>query len=269
MLHLALLLALQSGDMETVRDVEYAKLGGKSLLLDLYLPKRKEEKRPAIVCIHGGGWRAGDKKGMKLADEFARRGFVSASINYRLSDEAPYPAAVDDCRAAVRWIRENAAKYGVDPNRLGVYGTSAGGHLSLMVGTLDDDPKQQTSARVQAVCSWFGPSDFTKGAGKDGAFRKFIGGSYEEIPEIYKEASPITHVSQDDPPTLLIHGDADEVVPLGHSEWMLKALQEVGVEAELVTVKNGGHGFRGKGIQPSMDDIRSKTMEFFEKQLKR
>lgn len=257
---LTLLLLLQ-----TVRDVEYANVNGTSLKLDLYLPAEKGEGRPAIVCIHGGGWKNGDKGHMKLAGEFAQRGFVSISINYRLSGEAKFPAAVEDCRAAIRWVRANAAEHGIDPDRLGVYGTSAGGHLALMVGMLNDDPE----ARVQAVCSWFGPTDFTKGGGRDGAFVQFLGGTFDKIPDKFKDASPITHVTKDDPPTLLVHGDKDEVVPLLHSESLHTALKAVGVEVELVVVKNGGHGFKGEGIQPSMQEIRRKTIGFFETRLQR
>lgn len=274
--------ALDGVDVE--RDIEYGKGSDVSLKLDLFRPKEQsKEPLPAVIWIHGGGWRAGDKRNEENAILLAKAGYVAASINYRLSDVAPFPAAVEDCKCAVRWLRANAKKYGVDPEKIGVWGGSAGGHLALMVAVADDSAglegkggNEKVSSRVAAACSWFGPAEFTvewKNANVESAsvLRLFLGGTRDEKPEAYKLASPVTHVSKDDPPILMIHGDKDKVVPFSQSEIMLAKLKEAGVEATLVTVKNGGHGFRPTGdgkIEPSLDEIRRTTVEFFDKRLK-
>ena len=267
MFSLVLLLLMQPKVGEIVRDVEYARIGSQSLRLDVHIPLGDQKRRPAIVGIHGGGWRGGDKRRIRGLPAFVRAGFVVVSINYRLSQQAQYPAAVNDCRIAVRWIRKHAGDYGVDPDRIGVLGGSAGGHLSLMVGMLDDEPKQEISSRVQAVCAWFGPADFRDGPANDKAFVQFIGATFEENPEAYRQASPVTHVSKDDPPTLLIHGENDRVVPIRHSKTMHAALRAVGVDSTLVVVKNAGHGFRGRSIQPNFRKLLSKTVAFFKEEL--
>lgn len=254
--------------VEIRRDIEFAVVDGKSLKLDLYLPAGGREKRPAVIGIHGGGWGKGDKKDVHIARNMAERGLVAVCPNYRLSGEAKHPSQVNDCRAAVRWTREHADEYGIDPDRLGVYGGSAGGHLALMVAVLDDDPKEKFSARVQAVCSWYGGADFTKGAGNDGGFVRMVGATFEEKPELYLDASPITHVSKDDPPVVMFHGEIDKVVPIRHSEAMLQALKAAGVEAELVRVKNANHCFRGDNVSLTFREITARTVEYFEKRLK-
>lgn len=277
----ALLLALAL-IVQDERDVEFGKGGDTALKLDVYKPAGKADKpRPAVIFIHGGGWHSGDKRKATLADEFTKRGYVYVSVNYRLSGEAPYPAAVEDCKCAVRWLRANAKAYDVDPDRLGVFGTSAGGHLALMVGLADgiegEGGHKEPSSKVKAVCSWFGPADFTKGAGEfeGGSARvleRFIGVSFKEKPDVYKEASPVTHASKDDPPVLMIHGDKDATVPIGQSQAMEKALKDVGMDVAFITVKNAGHGFkpaaRGDKIDPPIDDIHKATLDFFDKHLK-
>ncbi len=262
-------------------DVEYGDAGGEALMLDLYRPAGKAEgPLPAVVWIHGGGWRSGDKNNVANAIALTARGYVLASINYRLSGVAPFPAAVEDCKRAVRWLRSQAGRLGVDPGRIGVWGSSAGGHLSLMVGCADESAglegkgEEGVSSRVRAVCSWFGPADFTSRAGRSGRagdiIRQFLGGGPEEIPDTYALASPLTHVTADDPPVLFVHGDRDTLVPLSHSEVMLAALKKAGVEATLVVVKNGGHGFRPEddSIEPDYDRIREECVSFFDRHLK-
>lgn len=260
---------LAPSQVEIKRDIEFAVVDGKSLKLDLYLPSGAREKRPAVLCIHGGGWGKGDKKDAHIARAMAERGIVAVCPNYRLSGEAKHPAQVNDCRAAVRWTRTNASACRIDADRLGVYGGSAGGHLALMVGMLDDDPNEKVSARVQAVCSWFGGADFTQGAGDDGGFVRMVGASFRERPDLYREASPVTHVSKDDPPVLMFHGEKDKVVPIRHSEAMLQALKAAGVEAELVRVKNANHGFTGENVSLSLREITARTVDFFDRRLNR
>lgn len=250
---LAVLLCVQE-------DLEYAN-GQK---LDVHLPSDARENRPVVVFIHGGGWSRGDKREHARNFTFLpSKGIAVVAINYRLSREAKYPAAVEDCRAAVRWVREFGPRYKLDPERIGVFGLSAGGHLALLTGLLDEDPTHKTSSRVKAVCAWYGPADFTKGHGKDGGFLRFIGGTIEQFPDKYREASPVTHASKDDPPTLLIHGEQDDVVPVWQTENLHRALKACDVKVEFVPVKNGAHGFRGSGPQPSMREILEKTASFF------
>jgi len=272
-------------DVVVERDIQYGRGADIPLLLDIYRPKETPKKpMPAIVFIHGGGWRGGSKSGFKFAGELVGRGYVAASIDYRLSGVAKFPAAVEDCKCAVRWLRANAAKYNVDPNRIGVWGGSAGGHLSLMVACADakaglegNGGSAGVSSRVQAACSWFGPTDLSKrrsdfegGAGA-AVVIAFIGATPEEKPELYKQASPISYVSKDDPPILLVHGDADRLVPIAQSEAMLAELKRAGVEASLIRVKNGGHGFMpvdAAATEPSLQEIVKRTIDFFDKHLK-
>lgn len=268
--------------VEVERDIEYGKGGGKPLTLDLYRPKDAEGKLPLVVFIHGGGWRGGDKARAPVV-QIVPRGYVGASINYRLSGEATFPAAVEDCKCAIRFLRANADKYGIDPERIGVWGSSAGGHLSLMVGLADEGAglegkggHEGVSSRVQAVCSWFGPADLTVGhdqfqGGAGRAPLQFLGGTYEELPEVYAKASPVTYASKDDPPVLMIHGDKDPVVPLDQSKRMLAAIEKAGGEAKLIVVMNAGHGWKAVGkakMMPSRQEIDAATFEFFDEHLK-
>lgn len=270
-------------DLDIDRDIEYGKVGDLTLKLDLYRPKdRPKEPLPAVLYIHGGAWKSGDKAPAPphiLA--LARHGYAVASVNYRLTGVAPFPAQIEDCMCAVQWVRVNAARYGMDPDRIGAWGGSAGGHLVLLLGCADassglgsKDGPPGISTRVHAVCSWFGPADLVKaareGTGRTGVLPSFLGGTLEEKPEAYKQASPVTHVTKDDPPVLMIHGDADDVVPIGQSEVMLEKLKEAGVEATLIRVKNAGHGFNpAEGpIEPSKEEITRATIEFFDKHLK-
>ncbi len=259
-----LLLIFQQESGEVLRDVEYAK----NLALDIHLPPGREEKWPVVLYLHGGGWGKGDKKEDRNFRFLPPKGIAVASINYRLSREARYPAAVEDCRAAIRWVREKGSQYKLDPKRIGIFGISAGGHLALLTGLLGEDSSRTTSSRVSAICSWYGPADFTKGHGRDGGFLNFIGGTIDQVPEKYREASPVTHASKDDPPTLMMYGETDEVVPLWHGHRLQKALRAAGAHVELVTVKNGGHGSNGKNMQPSMKEIMEKTIAFFQEHLR-
>ncbi len=272
--------------VEIIKDVEYGRVGGVSLKLDIYKPKGSKaqgvSEQPAVVWIHGGGWRSGDKFPAPVAAQLASAGFFAVSINYRLSGVATFPAAVEDAKCAVRWLRANAGTYHVDPNRIGVGGGSAGGHLSLMVGLTDEkahlEPKwcyDGVSSRVQAVVSYFGPTDLTRGVenapgANESVLMAFLGGTPSEIPDAYKKASPITYASKDDPPVLMIHGENDSVVPVSQSEILLDALASVGGDANLIRVKNAGHGFRSahmQTIQPSLQEIHQETLSFFQQHL--
>lgn len=252
--------------------------------LDLFLPKDDGKSlRPAVVVIHGGAWRSGDKKQLRmLAELFARRGYVAAAINYRLAPKYSYPAQLDDCQRAVRWLRKNSKEYRVDPKRFGAAGASAGGHLALLLGTRetrdDTDPELKgISSKVQCVLSIFGPTDFTderyvqasKNPAVGRALIEFVGKPYDEAPNLWKEVSPIHHVSPDDAPTFIIHGDQDPLVPLEQSQRFAEALKKVKVEVQLVVIKGMGHGPTTPEQREEFMKAVEKAVEFFDKHLKR
>jgi acetyl esterase/lipase len=261
------------------RDVEYARAGDTALLLDLYRPESAAEALPLVVWVHGGGWRAGDKAN-NPALPLSGRGYVVASINYRLTDVAHFPAQIEDCRAALRFLRANAAKYNIDPKRVGVWGGSAGGHLVALLGTAGDVTKwdrvgghADQSARVQAVCDYYGPANFDVetmpggSKGPDSPVGKLLGGPVDERKEEARQASPVHYISADDPPFLILHGEDDKTVSIEQSELLESALKKAGVEATFVRVKNAGHGFR-PGSDPSPEQIRDLVVAFFDKHLK-
>jgi len=253
------------------RDVVYGKGGGRDLKLDLYLPEKKNGA--AIVCIHGGGWGGGDKRSFApIAADYASQGYVAVSINYRLSGEAPFPAAVEDCKCAVRWLRAHAEEFGFDLNKIGATGSSAGGHLALMLGLMgeNDDLEGEggyegVSSRVQAVVSFCGPTTLTNIFHP--AVKAFLGGDSGNLAELGKKASPLTYVSSDDPPVMMVHGTADKTVPYEQSVVLEKALKEAGVEVELITVEGGGHAVLGRLSPDRRREIQRRVREFFAKHL--
>jgi acetyl esterase/lipase len=235
-----------------LRDLAYVPDGHERQKLDLFLPERKAEgPLPVIVWIHGGAWREGDKWPC-LADRFPTRGYAVASINYRLSGDAPFPAAIEDCKAAVRWLRGHARDYNLDPERIGVWGASAGGHLAALLGTSGDVKELEgkggnldQSSRVQAVVDWYGPTDFLQmGGWHDRAASpesRFIGGALQEHKEAVARANPLTYLGKDAPPFLIMHGDADETVPLGQSELLAEALKKAGAKVVFKKIRGAGH----------------------------
>ncbi|MEX2288275.1 MAG: alpha/beta hydrolase [Planctomycetaceae bacterium] len=226
-------------DAEYTEGIEYGEAEGKSLQLDMYRPKNLTKKVPALIFIHGGGWKQGKRSDYRYhCLRFAKRGYVVTSVSYRLVQDEPFPAAIQDVKCAVRWLRANAAKYNVDPDKLAVLGGSAGGHLSMMVGYSSDVPELEgsggnpgVSSRVQAVVNFYGPTDLTtEYARKHDVVRGFFANkSYEEVPEQYRLASPMTHVTSDDPPTLIFQGTIDELVPVEQADMLAKKLEQVGV----------------------------------------
>lgn len=224
--------------VELTSDIEFGTGGGRPLQLDLYTPAKREGKAPAIVFLHGGGWSGGKRRDLRFyAAEFAGRGLVAICPSYRLSREAPFPAAVEDVKCAVRWLRAHAEKFGVDPDRIAVSGNSAGGHLAMMVGY---SPGQfegsggwaEFSSSVRAVVNFYGPYDLTTPfATQSDLVKRFLGGkSHAEHPQIYRDASPSFHLAKGAPPTLVFHGDIDDVVPIDQAESLVARLKELGVE---------------------------------------
>jgi len=233
------------------KGVEYGKGGDVALKLDLYSPKHREKPAAAVIFIHGGAWKSGHREVYHYyCTKFAERGYIAATISYRLSNVAPFPAAVEDAKCAVRWLRANAEKRGVDPDRIAVAGGSAGGHLSMMIGYTSDEPTLEgagghgdVSSRVQAVVNLYGPTDLTTDVAKSsGAVSSFLGGKkFDEDPQAYAAASPVTYVTNDDPPTLILHGSIDSVVPIDQAELLAAKLKATGVPFKYDRVEGWPH----------------------------
>ena len=274
-------------DSIAVDEVPYTGAGARTQTLLIAYPKNRSVKRPAVIHLHGGGFRQGAAEG-KTAVLFAKAGFIGISINYRLSGEALFPAAVHDAKTAVRWARAQAARYGIDPDRIGAFGGSAGGHLALMLGLSGGDaylegdgPYQEFSSRVRAVVENYAPTDFLKMNDVPGDIdhnapqspeSAFIGGAIQENPEQVRRANPLTYLDPTDPPTLVLHGENDRSVPIQQSELLVAALAKAGIPHQFVRVKNAGHGFRPKPdpqarIAPTLPEIEVLWIDWFKKYL--
>ncbi len=262
--------------IEVIKDLAYADNDNPRQTLDLYLPKDRsvENPLPLLVFIHGGGWQNGSKDGAgrRLAPFLEGGHYAGASIGYRLTDEATWPSQIHDCKAALRWLRGNAKKYHLDPDRIAVWGTSAGGHLVAMLGVthnvdgLEGDlgSHDDEDSAVQAVINFFGPSELhamndyedypstMDHNASDSPESKLVGGPIQDNLETSRNASPVSHVSKDDAPTLIVHGTKDPLVPFPQSENLDKLLDEVGVSSTLITVEGAGHG---KGFPPRINDL--------------
>ena len=234
---------------------EYARPDGISLTLDLYRPATTSTPFPLVVFVHGGGWTNGDKTvGFKKASWLTEHGFAVASINFRQIDVAGWPAQINDCYAAVRWLRENGARLNLATDHIAAAGTSSGGHLVALMGTRPYPETEPTSSRVQAVVDWFGPADLLTmppnnvGNGRtaedvansNGA--KLLRATVREVPELAKDASALYHASSDDAAFLIIHGDADTGVPVDQSLRLHVALKTAGVSSQIVILPGAGHG---------------------------
>jgi len=253
----AWLLAVPTTAHSVLRDLEYASVDGISLRLDLYLPDpRPADPVPLVLWVHGGAWRAGSKD-RTYAPEILGESYAVASVDYRLSQEAPFPAQIHDVKAAVRFLRAHADRFGLDPNRFGAWGSSAGGHLVALLGvscgaddlegTLGDHPDQ--SSCVQAVCDFFGPTDLPALLEQRGADTRrpmpedqLLGGPVEGLPDLAALASPITQVDASDPPFLILHGSDDPTVPVEQSIAFDQALRAAGVDTTLIVIDDAGHG---------------------------
>ena len=265
------------GAEPTQADVVYATLDGRDLTLDLYLPKQ-EEKPPLVVYIHGGSWRTGSHNKC-LTSWLCDEGFAVASISYRFSQEAVFPAQIHDCKAAVRWLRGHASEFGYDATRIGVAGTSAGGHLALLMGTTGGVNEYEgtiggnadQSSSVQAVADFYGPTDFilrsknqpAKTEPEDSPVCQLIGGPVSENENQARFASPVYQVSEGDAPLLIIHGDKDTTVYLDQSQRMEETYRKAGLEVALEVVPGAGHG----GEAYSAPDLRKIVAAFFKKHL--
>lgn len=264
------------------RDVVYKTTEKMELKLDLYVPKAKPKAkhgRGVLVWIHGGAWLAGSKDRVHpWMLELTQHDYVVVSVQYRLSQQAIFPAQIHDCKAALRWLRAHAEKYELNRDCIAVAGASAGGHLAALLGTSGDVKSLEgesvhvdESSRVQAVIDFFGPTDLLlmgKQSGADSKIdhdaadspeSKLIGASIQDHPEKTRKANPMQYVSKDDPPFLIFHGDKDDVVPYQQSVILHEALKKVKVSSTLVRVKDAKHGF------PITPEYRRQIKAFLEK----
>jgi acetyl esterase/lipase len=268
--------------VRVVRDVHYGDAAGNSNLLDLYLPaKASDSPLPLVVYIHGGGWRAGDKGSPCIHAAFmVEQGYAFASINYRYSQQAVFPAQLDDCKGAVRWLRSHAKEQNIDPDRIGIWGSSAGAHLAALVAMTAGDPAREgvvggnakVSSGVKCAVDFYGPSDFVNMEAHAAAAKivrdptkisVLLGGTPMEKPELAVAASPVRHVSKSTPPFLILHGGADKTVPLAQSEALAEALKQEGVEVKLTVVPGAIHGAPFSGAKE-----REEIKVFFNRHLK-
>ncbi|WP_459193203.1 alpha/beta hydrolase fold domain-containing protein [Halosimplex sp. J119] len=265
--------------MNLKRDIQYVERESGPLALDLYLPDDRPEPTPVVIWIHGGAFRHGSRADVGPARRQVERGYAVASVDYRLSGTATFPAQIRDCKAAVRWVRANAGAYALDADRIAAWGASAGGHLAALVGTTGDDASfgepddyPDHSAAVRAVCDYFGPTDFLSmnEAGSeqdheapDSPESELIGGPIHEHPDRVERADPATYVDGDEPPFLIVHGSEDPIVPHDQSVSLRDALRDAGSPVSLHTVAGAGHGgFEDPDVDRLVDD-------FFDEQIGR
>lgn len=262
-------------DVVFEKAIEYANPDGQHLAVDLAMPKNATGELPAIVCIHGGGFRAGTREGYdKLCLTLAQHGYVAITVTYRLAPAYPFPAAVQDCKTAVRWLRANAAKYHVDPKRIGVTGGSAGGHLAQFLGVtmgvkaFEGDGHNDQSSDISCVVNYYGPSDLTKSYeasvdAKD-VLPLFFGGDLSTKRREHIIGSPLYWVTPFAAPTLCVHGTEDKYVAHEQAVWIVDKLKAVSVEASLLTLAGAGHGFKGADAEKAEKAL----IEFFDAHLK-
>jgi acetyl esterase/lipase len=264
----------ETQEVKVEENVVYATVNGTELHLDVYEPaERGAALRSAIVLIHGGGWIGADKGTMRGMGHFlARHGFVAFAIDYRLfhGKDNLWPAQLDDVQRAVRWVRANASKYGVSPEKMGAFGHSAGAQLAALLGMEDtrdnsDAALAKYSSKVQAVVDVSGPTDFTKDHDAESmAFMTaFLGTDYEKHPEVWREASPAFRVSKDDAAFLIVHGTQDQSVPIEQSQELYEKLQAAGVQASFIKV-NDVHTFQ---TAEAKRELVFETLAFFSRNL--
>ena len=270
--------------LEAREGLVYATYGDREMKLDLYRPKNAEGKLPAIICIHGGGWWQGTRANhAHVAKALAAHGYVTATISYRLSDEAPFPAQIQDCKAAVRFLRANAEKFGIISDRIGAIGLSAGGHLTALLGTSGEvealegeGGNSEQSSTIQAAVPMGAQSDFRRHheniensnpnppGPKPNIWVQFLGGKPSEVPENWKMASPLTHLDASAPPMLFITGENDKETT--HAEKFRGKMKELGIAEGLHVIPGAPHAFPGR--QDWFDDMLEQATAWFDAHLK-
>lgn len=269
-----------TASLEAHPDLVYARYGQREMQLDLWRPKAAARPLPAIICIHGGGWSKGNRSSMAtLAQALAAKGYATATISYRLSGEAKFPAAIEDCKAAVRWLRANAERYGIKRDAIGVTGMSAGGHLTALLSTSGgvkelegEGGNAEQSSAVQAGLAMGAQSDLESARigelsakSDDPFYTPFLGGTQAEKPQAYALASPRHHLDKSDPPLAFMAGELDD--PSTHADDMRADLAKLGIPTELVIVPDAPHSFLGQ--QKSFNVCLAACEAFFGKHLKR
>ena len=257
-------------------DITYCSPGGTDLKLNAYIPDNKDRTFPLLVYVHGGGWYTGSKDTAAIEQyvpEVARLGYVVASIDYRLAPAHTFPAQVEDVKCAIRFLRAQAARYNINPARVGIMGESAGGYLAAFAGATGDTPAYKTgeyrdeSDAVQAVVDLFGPSTFIDEQATPAATRmarNFLSGADA------RGASVVTHVSKSTPPTLIVHGQDDQLVPYRQSQLLHSAIQAKDGKSTLVPVTNAQHGLSatpGRVTTPDLSSIRGTITSFLAEHL--
>ena len=236
-------------EIQEIKDIEYKNIDSLSLQLDIYKLKNLDEPAPVMIFIHGGAWRTGKRSDyLPYLIDYAKKGYITITVSYRLVKKSTFPAAVQDVNCAVRWIRSHSADYGIDSDKMVLIGGSAGGHLAMMVGYAGDEPmfnkdcSIENSSGVKVVINLYGPGDLTTPYAK-GMYQTidFIGSSYEDNPESYKLASPKTYITPDDPPTLTFHGTIDSLVPISQSDSLDSWLSKAGVPHDYHRLKGWPH----------------------------
>jgi len=266
--------ALAETQYETIRDLVYAQHGEHALRADVYHPTGGGPF-PAVLCVHGGAWMFGNKLQMtRIARTLAEHGYTAVSINHRLAPQHKFPAQIEDCRDAVRWMRRHATEYKINSERIGGWGYSSGGHLVTLLGMSGDadladrsgkmkPPPADQSSRIQVVIAWGAPCDFRAVPADNEGLVYWLGDTRRRNPDAYRKASPIEFVSPDDPPILFCHGKNDHMVKIDQPTAMVSRLKSVGVIAEMCVVPEAGH------IGTFLDDAAlAEAVRFLDKHLK-
>lgn len=246
--------------------IVYVKRDEQELHLDAFVPKA-DGKHPAVLVIHGGAWRSGNRWQLRFyADLLAKQGFACFAIDYRLAPKHKWPAQIEDCRAAVRWVRKNAAKYRVDPARIGAIGYSAGGHLASLLATTGEagNGEDEIDTRIQVAAAGGAPTDF-RVFPDNGKWAEFLmGGDLKEVPEKFKSASSAAFVDQNDPPVFFYNGTADKLVSLRWTESCFNALKDAGVRTEMYRIEGAGHllaAVDGEALKKAFGFLKSVLMK--------
>ena len=258
------------------QDIEFGRGGDTPLHLDIARPENTTKPAPCIVFIHGGGWRGGNFKAhVPQILEFAKEGYVAVTVQYRLVPKARFPAQIEDVKCAVRYLRANAEKYGLDKERIGAIGFSAGAHLSMLLGVMDEKDGMEGSgghaghsSKVQAVVSFFGPTDLAQKnfpANVNGMIYDFLDGLPDEKPEVFKAASPITYVDKADAPILIYQGTKDVLVPHSQATLMADAMTNAGLAGRVELLLGANHGWG----QPELNRTLQGSLAFFAEYLKK
>lgn len=263
----------------TESNLPYCTVNGSNLVMDMYWPNEGTGPFPLVVYVHGGGWSSGDKTEnlQQYVKQLTPKGIAVAAVNYRLAKDSAFPAMIEDVKCAIRHLRANAKTYAIDPDRIGAFGGSAGGHLVSLLGTADASAGwdkgayQDTSSSVAAVVEFFGPTDLRE---------PFNGNDEEILQNVFKQtayedmgfASPITYITPNDPPFLIFHGEEDSLVPISQSETFSEALRAAGIDVTFVRVANAGHSFRpineSKPTSPTVPEIAAQMSAWFAEKLK-